>query len=72
MFGSVPHFSHVGHLAKIIIATNASPEAHIYRRGQNQLEAKINFSLFSLKQFCGVLFTYINAAAAKNAFLSGR
>ena len=43
MFGSVPHFSHVGHLAKIIIATNASPEAHIYRRGRNQLEAKTNF-----------------------------
>ena len=69
MFGSIPHFSHVGHLAQIRIA-NASPEPHIYRRGRNQPEAKT--FLFSLKQFCGVLFTYINAAAAKNAFLSGR
>ena len=37
---------YVGHLAQIRIA-DASPESHICRRGQNQPEAKINFSVQS-------------------------
>ena len=46
MFGSIPYFSHVGHLAKIRIA-NASPEPHICSRGRSQPEAKIKFSVQS-------------------------